>query len=101
MSTTQSERRLKSRVVIEGKIDYRIENSNELHEGELEDMSSTGARIWVQQVLEPASRLICRIHPEDSQETAIEISATLLHSHPQRRGSLYGYGCTIEEVNPG
>ena len=98
MSATLDDRRLKSRVKIEGRMTYHLENSNDTHEGELEDLSDVGALIWIKQNLPTASQLFCRIESDDEEQTGIEFTATLLHTHPRNRESLYGYGCTIEKI---
>ena len=98
MNTASTERRLKSRVKISGKLAYYLEDSNEAQEGELDDLSNLGARIWIKQNLPLASELYCRVEPDDSKEAAIEFTAILLHSHPEQREPLYGYGCTIKEI---
>ena len=97
MSTALPERRFKSRIKIEGRMTYHLEDSNHTHEGELEDLSDKGALIWIKQDLPPASQLFCRVEADD-EEGSIEFTATLLHTHPQQRESLYGFGCTIDEV---
>ena len=97
-NTSTIERRHKSRVKISGKLAYYLEDSDEAHEGELEDLSNMGARIWIRQNLPLASQLNCRVEPDDSRESAIEFQAILLHNHPGQREPLYGYGCTIKEI---
>ncbi len=98
MSTALHDRRLKSRIKIEGRMTYHLEDSNHTHEGELEDLSDRGALIWIKQDLPLASQLFCRVEADAEEQGGIEFTATLLHTHPQQRESLYGFGCTIEEV---
>jgi len=98
MSAALHDRRFKSRIKIEGRMTYQLEDSNHTYEGELEDLSDMGALIWIKQDLPPASQLFCRVEGDDEEQGGIEFTATLLHTHPQQRESLYGYGCTIEEV---
>ncbi len=98
INTAPTERRLKSRVKIAGRLAYYLEDSDEEQEGELEDLSNMGARIWIKQHLPLASELYCRVEPDDSKEAAIEFTAILLHSHPECREPLYGYGCAIKEI---
>ncbi len=98
MSTALHDRRLKSRIKIEGRMTYHLEDSNHTHEGELEDLSYRGALIWIKQDLPLASQLFCRVEADAEEQGGIEFTATLLHTHPQQRESFYGFGCTIEEV---
>ena len=98
MSATLHDRRLKSRIKIEGPMTYHLENINDTHEGELEDLSEKGALIWINQDLPLTSQLFCRVEADDEEQTGIEFIATLLHAHPQQRESLYGYGCSIDEI---
>jgi hypothetical protein len=97
MSAELHDRRLKPRIKIEGRITYYMEDSNHTHEGELEE-SDMGALIWIKQDLPPASQLFCRVEADDEEKGSIKFTATLLHTHPQQRESLYGFGCTIDEV---
>lgn len=98
MTDISLDRRLKPRIEINGKMTYRMENSNDTHQGELEDLSGRGARIWIEQELPAASQLLCRIEADDREQQAMEFKATLLRALPERRNSLYGYGCSIEET---
>lgn len=98
MSTKLPDRRLKSRIKIEGRMTYQLENSIDIHRGELEDLSDRGARIWIEQDLPPASRLVCVVEADDPAQAGIEFTATLLHRYSEQRDSLYGYGCTIEQI---
>lgn len=99
MSSTTPDRRLKSRIKIEGEMTYQLEMSGAIFVGELEDLSDVGARVWIEQDLPPSSRLYCRFEADDSEQEGIEFTAILLHNHSQqRRGVMYGYGCTIEDI---
>jgi hypothetical protein len=98
MNITSSERRLRSRVKIGSRLVYYFEDPDETYEGELEDLSIEGARIWIQQDLPLKSQLTCRVGSDDTKEKAIEFIATLLHKYPEARGSWSAYGCSIDEI---
>ena len=97
MTNTSDERRLYPRIEINGDITYHTENSNESNPGELEDLSIGGARIWIDKKLPESSQLLLRVESDDIEELSLEFIATLLHVLPERKESMYGYGCRIEE----
>jgi hypothetical protein len=98
MTNISPDRRLKPRIEINGSITYHTGDSSEIRQGKLENMSNRGARIWIEQELPAASQLHCRIEADDKKERAMEFRATLLHVLPEKRNSMHGYGCTIEET---
>ncbi len=98
MTPTPTERRVKSRIRIEGPLTYHLEDSLETHEGKLEDLSERGASIWIKQELPVTSQLVCSVKAADPEDPDILFRATLMHTHPEQRDSIYGYGCSIEEI---
>ena len=97
MTNTSNERRIHPRIEINGSIAIHTEDSNEPYPGELEDLSMGGARIWIDKRLPESSQLLFRIESNDIEELSQEFIATLLHVLPERKESMYGYGCRIEE----
>jgi hypothetical protein len=98
MTNESAERRVKQRIEINGVLTYHTGDSSDTHPGELENLSDRGARIWIKQKLSAASQLHCRVESDNEEERALEFRATLIHVIPERRNSLYGYGCSIEET---
>ena len=94
----EQERRASPRIEINGELTYCKAGSGRLHRGMLENMSLGGARIWLGEELPTSSRVNIRVDSE-IDEGSLEFVATLLHRLPQRRRSLYGYGCTIDPVD--
>ena len=76
---------------------YRTDNSDDICQGKLENMSMQGARIWIDQELPTASQLHVRVETDEQEAAAMEFTATLVYTLPDRRKALYGYGCIIEE----
>lgn len=97
MNSTSTERRSNPRIEINGSMTYRTDDSEDFYQGKLENMSMQGARIWIDHELPAASQLIVRVETEEQEAAAMEFKATVLHILPDRRKSLYGYGCSIEE----
>ena len=100
MLNVSAERRADPRIEINGRITYYTENSGDIHKGNLENLSINGARIWIDQELPADSQLLFRVETDDRELAAMEFKATLLHALPDRKMSLYGYGCSIEEAGP-
>ena len=97
MTNTSDERRINPRIEIKGNITFHTEDSNESYLGELEDLSIGGARIWIDKKLPASSQLLFRVESNDIEELSQEFIATLLHVLPEKKESMYGYGCRIEE----
>ena len=98
MNDMSSERRLNPRMEINGNMTYHTGDSDEIRQGELENLSLHGARIWIDQELPADSQLHIRVVANDVEEQSMEFKATLLHKLPQRKMSMHGYGCIIEET---
>jgi len=97
MTNTTAERRGNPRIDIDGKMTYTTDNSDDIYQGKLENLSMQGARIWIDQELPTASQLHVRVETDEQEEAAMEFKATLIYTLPGRRKALYGYGCSIEE----
>lgn len=82
MTTIPVERRATPRIEINGELTYFKADSDEPHQGILENMSLQGARIWIDEKLPTASQLCFRIESE-VEAVSEEFVATLLHSLPE------------------
>jgi len=91
------ERRANPRIEINGEMTYQTESSKEPLRGRVENLSLGGARIWIEKELPAASQVHFRVESEVG-ELSVEFVATLLHTLPCQKKSLYGYGCKIEEA---
>lgn len=98
IKTIERERRASPRIEINGELTYRTADSAQLRRGVLEEMSQGGALIWLGEELPASSRVSIRVESE-IDEGPLDFVATLLRRLPQRRQSLYGYGCTIEPLD--
>jgi c-di-GMP-binding flagellar brake protein YcgR len=98
MNEIISDRRANPRIEINGEMTYHTENSNDPHQGVLENLSKRGACIWIDQELPATSQLLFRVEAEEQEELPVRFIATLLHVRPDRKESLYGYGCSIEQT---
>ena len=90
------ERRMFPRIEIGGDMSYKTSGSSQVHEGLLENLSSEGARIWIDQELPAASQLMIRMVSDSQEEDSMTFMATLLYKLPQQKLSQHGYGCRIE-----
>jgi hypothetical protein len=98
MTLPSPERRSSPRIDINGEMTYRTDDSAEIRQGEIENMSTGGALIWIGQELPTADQLAIRVAADDHADTALELKATLLHKLSDRKNDLYGYGCRVESV---
>lgn len=97
MTNEPAERRANPRIEINGSMTYRTGNSDNVYQGQLENLSMQGARIWIEQELPTASQLHVRVETEEQEEAAMEFKATLMYPLPGRGKALFGYGCSIED----
>lgn len=97
MINISAERRVYPRIEINGPMTYQTGDSVKIHRGKLENLSIWGARIWIDEELPAASQLLFQVEANGREEVTMEFKATLLHMLPDRKKSLYGYGCSIEE----
>ena len=97
MINRSAERRVNPRIEINGPMTYQTGDSDKAHRGKLENLSVRGARIWIDEELPAASQLLFQVEANDREEVTMEFTATLLHMLPDRKKSLYGYGCSIEQ----
>jgi hypothetical protein len=98
MSNEPAERRSNPRIDINGSMTYRTDVSDDVCQGELENMSLQGARIWIDQELPTASRLRVRVETDEDNQEVMEFNATLIYILPGEDRTMYGYGCSIEET---
>jgi len=98
MTLPSPERRSSPRIYINGAMTYRIDDSAEIHQGEIENMSAGGMLVWIRQELTTETRLVIRVESEELAESSLELQATLLHELSDRKDGLYGYGCSIESI---
>ena len=98
MNMPSPERRASPRIDIDGEMKYRCDGSDVEKKGRIENISTGGALIWIEDALPTDSHLLIRIEPGEPGDDAMEFSATLLHKLTDQEESLYGYGCTIEVI---
>ena len=98
MTMPSPERRASPRIDIDGEMKYRCNGSDADKKGRIENISTGGALIWIEDELPTDSRVLIRIEPGEPGDDAMEFSATLLHKLPDHEESLYGYGCSIEVI---
>jgi signal transduction histidine kinase len=98
MALTVTERRDNPRIHIDGPMQYREVESHDFQPGAIEDISASGALIWICEELPLDSELIIRLDSDGPDETWEDLVATLLYKMPEEEGedSLHGYGCSIE-----
>jgi hypothetical protein len=77
---------------------YRQDGSLVEKKGRIENISTGGALIWIEDELPVDSGIMIRVEPNEPGDDAMEFSATLLHKLQDQGESLYGYGCSIEVV---
>ena len=96
MTLTSPERRSSPRIRIDGPMQYRQVESQDFQPGEIENISTNGALIWIPEDQPIDSELIVRIEPDGPENTWADLVATLLYKLPVRKDSMQGYGCSIE-----
>jgi len=96
MAMAAPDRRVAPRIIVNGTIAYRTSDSEEFRQGEIENISTGGARIWIADELPEDSRLLLRMVPEHEDETVLQFEAVVLHKLTETRDSMFGYGCRIE-----
>ena len=96
MGMPSPERREAPRILMNGKIAYQTSDSTEFLHGEIDNLSTGGARIWIEKELPAGSRLLLRVVPESEDDTILQFKATVQHVLPDQRDSFFGYGCQIE-----
>jgi hypothetical protein len=96
MALTLPERRSNPRVYIDGPMHYRQVESNDFLPGQIEDISASGALVWISENRPLDSELIVRVEPDGPDETWADLVATLLYKLPEEENSLHGYGCSLE-----
>ena len=96
MALTSPERRGNPRVYVDGPMQYRQVESHEFLPGQIENISATGALVWISEELPLDSELVVRIEPDGPEEEWADFVATLLYKLPEEENSLHGYGCSIE-----
>jgi hypothetical protein len=96
MAQTLPERRSNPRVYIDGPMHYRQVDSQDFLPGQIEDISASGALVWISEHLPLDREIIVRLAPDGPDETWADLVATLLYKLPEEENSLHGYGCSIE-----
>ena len=96
MALTSSERRTSPRVYIDGPMQYRCIDSQNLMPGRIENISTNGALVWIGEYLPLDSEIVIRVEPDGPDQSWADLVATLLYKLPEEENSLYGYGCSIE-----
>ena len=75
---------------------YRLIDSHDFLPGQIENISASGALIWIDEELPIDSDIIVRIELDGSDDSWSDLVATLLYKLPEQKDSLHGYGCIIE-----
>ncbi|MCP4767272.1 MAG: PilZ domain-containing protein [Gammaproteobacteria bacterium] len=96
MAQTLPERRGYPRVHIDGPMQYRQVESHDFLPGQIENISASGALVWISEALPLDSEIVVRLEPDGPDETWADLVATLVNKLPEEENSLYGYGCSIE-----
>ncbi len=96
MALTIPERRGTPRVYVDGPMQYRQVESHEFLPGQIENISATGALVWISEELPLDSELVVRIEPDGPEDAWADFVATLLYKLPDEENSLHGYGCSVE-----
>jgi hypothetical protein len=96
MALTSPERRSSLRVDIDGPMHYRQVESHDFLPGQIENISASGALVWIGEDLPLDRELVVRVEPEGPEEAWAELVVTLLYKLPEEENSLHGYGCSVE-----
>ncbi len=96
MAVENVERRSHPRIEIDGHMSYKIPGSDKVREGQLENLSADGARIWIGEELPTASEVLIQVPSDSQDEAGMTFRATLLYVLPRQDVTGYGYGCSIE-----
>ena len=96
MAQTLPDRRGNPRVHIDGPMQFRQVESHDFQPGQIENISASGALVWIGEALPLDSEIVVRLEPDGPDETWADLVATLVYKLPEEENSLYGYGCSIE-----
>lgn len=96
MALSSPDRRSTPRVHIDGPMHYRQVESDDQMPGRIENISASGALVWIGEALPLDSELIVRIEPDGPDESWADLIVTLLYKLPDEDDSLHGYGCSID-----
>lgn len=91
------DKRLCPRIEIDTMIRCRREAATTFEWVKLDNLSEFGALIWTQQAIAAGSHLTCIADPDEPDQTPIQFEATVVRIEPYQQGSLYGYGCIINQ----
>ena len=75
---------------------YRLIDSHDFLPGQIENISSNGALLWIGEDLPLDSDIVVRVKLDSNDDSWSDLVATLLYKLPAKKDSLYGYGCSIE-----
>ena len=95
MAQTLPDRRGNPRVHIDGPMQFRQVESHDFLPGQIENISASGALVWICEDLPLDSEIVVRVQP-DGPEAWADLVAKLVYKLPEEENSLYGYGCSIE-----
>lgn len=96
MALSIPERRHNQRIPVDGPMQYRQVDSQDFSPGEIENISTDGALIWICEEMPLNTELVVRVELDGPDETSADLVATLLYKLPEEDVSLLGYGCSIE-----
>jgi len=96
MALTSPERRVNTRVYVDGPMHYRQVDSQDFLPGRIENISADGALVWIGEDLPIKSRLVVRVELDNPDDPWADLVATLLYKLPDEDNSLRGYGCSIK-----
>jgi len=96
MALTSPERRSNPRVYVDGPMHYRQVESHDFLPGRIENISSNGALVWIDEELPLEIELVVRVVPDSPDEEWADLVATLLYKLPGEENSQHGYGCSIK-----
>lgn len=101
--TTQNlpENRSFERINIDHYIQYQISLDSEPKEGLLDNISASGALLWLREEIPINSRLHIIVHSEDPTELPLAINAVIVRLAGRRDDGCLGYGCEIVETEDG
>ena len=96
MGQALPERRNSLRIQVDGPIRYRPIDSHDFQPGQIENISSNGALLWISEELPLDSEIIVRVGIDSTKGSWSDMVATLLYKLPEKKDSFHGYGCSIE-----
>ena len=98
MANEKVEKRSFSRIGINSRVEYRVAGEESYGRGLLDNISASGALLWVDQQLSLGTRIEITVKSDETGELPIKITAVVVRIADAKKEYRFGYGCQIENT---